>query len=161
MLAGRVVVVTGGTSGIGRAVALGAAGSGADVAVIGRSRERGEEVVSRASSLGVKATFHEADVSSAEQVERAFSEVGEEHGRVDCLVTAAGVYASGPADSMPLEEWDRVLDVNLRGTYLAVRYALPLMREGSSIVTVASTAGISPYARGSAYCASKAGVIAL
>ncbi len=162
LLDGRVAVITGGTSGIGLATARLFASEGAGVALVGRSEERGVEAVRTMADSGFEATFHRGDVSREEDVERIVGEVLEAHGRVDVLVNNAGIYRAAPLTELSVEDWDSVIAVNLRGTFLMTRAVLPHMieRGGGSIVNVSSTAGISPYAKGTAYCASKAAVIA-
>ncbi|MDK2465157.1 MAG: SDR family NAD(P)-dependent oxidoreductase [Candidatus Korarchaeota archaeon] len=162
LLEGRVAVITGGTSGIGLATARLFASEGAVVALVGRSEERGVEAVRALVDSGFEATFHRGDVSREEDVDRVVDEVLEAHGRVDVLVNNAGIYRAAQLTDLSVEDWDSVIAVNLRGTFLMTRAVLPHMieRGGGSIVNVSSTAGISPYAKGTAYCASKAAVIA-
>jgi len=162
LLDGRVAVITGGTSGIGLATAKLFASEGAGVALIGRSRERRIEAIRALADSGFEATFHRGDVSREEDVERMVDEVLEAHGKIDVLVNNAGIYRAAPLTELSVEDWDSVIAVNLRGTFLMTKVVLPHMIEagGGSIVNVSSTAGISPYAKGTAYCASKAAVIA-
>ncbi len=149
----RVVLITGGTSGIGLEAAILFRKDGDRVYVIGRSEEKGRSV----EKHGL--TFLRADVSDP-NVGKVVRRVGEMEGRIDVLVNAAGVYKGGELESFSLDEWEEVIGVNLTGTFLVTKAALPYMGKGSSIINVSSTAGVSPYPRGTAYCASKAGVIA-
>ncbi len=149
----RVVLITGGTSGIGLETAILFQKEGDRVFVVGRSEEKGKN----AEKYGL--TFLRGDISDP-SVMQVIKEVGEREGRIDVLVNAAGVYRGGELESFSLEEWNEVIGVNLTGTFLVTKAALPYMREGSVIINVSSTAGVSPYPKGTAYCASKAGVIA-
>ncbi len=149
----RVILITGGTSGIGFEAALLFRKEGDKVFVIGRSEEKGRSAEKRGL------TYIRGDVSDP-SITQIVREVGEREGRIDVLVNAAGVYRGGNLESFSLEEWNEVIGVNLTGTFLVTKAALPYMGEGSVIINVSSTAGVSPYPRGTAYCASKAGVIA-
>lgn len=163
-LDGRVAVVTGGGSGLGEAAAIGLADFGAAVAVVDLDGDATERVVGAIRSMGAFATAHPCDVASEDQVERAAAEVMASHGRVDVLVTSAGIGARSPAESMRLVDWQRVIDVNLTGTFLCCRaFGRGMLEAGrGSIVTIASVAGQVGVATGNAnYAASKGGVIAL
>ena len=160
-LSGRTAVVTGGTSGIGRATAELLAGTGANVAITGRDEGRGREVADRVRALGTGALFVRADVRSAEDCERTVRETLEAFGQIDVLVNNAGVYRSGTAVDCSEEEWDRQVDTNLKGTFLMSRAVLPHMigRGAGSIVNNASDWGLVGGASAVAYCASKGGVV--
>ncbi len=149
----RVVLITGGTSGIGLKTALLFKKDGDKVFVIGRSPEKGKE----AEELGL--TYVKGDVSDPNIME-VIKRLGESEGRIDVLVNAAGIYRGGATETFSLDDWELVIGVNLTGTFIVTKAALPFMGRGSSIINVSSTAGVSPYPRGSAYCAAKAGVIA-
>jgi len=163
-LDGRVAVVTGGGSGLGEAAAIGLADFGAAIAVVDLNAEAAERVAGAIRLTGAVATAHPCDVASEEQVHRVVEDVLTAHGRVDVLVTSAGIGARSPAESMTLADWQRVIDVNLTGTCLCCqgfgRHMIGL--GGGSIVTMASVAGQVGVATGNAnYAASKGGVIAL
>ena len=163
LLGGKVAIVTGGASGIGLATARLFAREGSKVAIVGRSEEKGVEAVKGLADEGFETTFHRGDVGREEDAQKVVSEVLDLYGRVDILVNNAGVYRAAPITEMSVEDWDEVMRVNARGTFLMIRAVAPHMIDsgGGSIVNVSSTAGISPYAKGTAYCASKAAVIAL
>jgi len=161
-LDGKVAVVTGASSGIGAACALRLAEEGARIAGMDVAEHDGGDF---AEALGVAAaaTFHAVDVRDADAVARAMAEAEAEHGRVDVLVNSAGVAGGGPVHLIDLAEWDRILDVNLKGTFHACRAALPgmLAGGGGSIVNIASVEGLEGFEGGSAYNASKGGVVLL
>jgi glucose 1-dehydrogenase len=161
LLAGRRALVTGATSGIGRAVALELAAHGADVAVNHHHHpEEAEPVVAAIRSDGGNAIPVAMDVSREEDVARAFAEVREALGVVDLLVNNAGVQAPHPLVDLPLDEWERVIGVNLTGTFLCSREAARhLLAEGRSgvIVAVTSVHDRMPWELYSHYAASKAG----
>jgi NAD(P)-dependent dehydrogenase (short-subunit alcohol dehydrogenase family) len=168
-LDGRAVVVTGGGSGIGRATALEIAARGGAVSVLDRDSAGVEATVALVTDAGGRALASPADVSDEDAVRDAVARSVAELGRLDGLVTAAGIF-DGP-DLQPLADvslatFNRTIGVNLTGTFLAMKYTLPHLEraEGearSSIVTIASTAGIRGHGFGSGYTASKGGVVAL
>jgi NAD(P)-dependent dehydrogenase (short-subunit alcohol dehydrogenase family) len=163
-LAGRHAVVTGGGRGIGAAVAEELARLGANVTLMGRTRE---SVSAGAAALrerwGVEARAEVCDVADEASVERAFAAAREALGDPHVLVNNAGQADSAPFAQMPREQWDRMLAVNLTGTYLCTRQVLPAMESARAgrIVNVASTAGLRGYPKTAAYCAAKHGVIGL
>ncbi|MGH0033552.1 MAG: SDR family NAD(P)-dependent oxidoreductase [Myxococcota bacterium] len=161
-LSGRVALVTGSSSGIGAACALRFAEEGAVVAGFDVESE-GDERWREAEAVAAGSACFGGDVRDADQLEAAVAGIVERFGRLDVLVNAAGVAGGGPVHLMPPEEWDRVVDVNLKGTFLACRAALPVMLEArsGSIVNVASVEGIEGFEGGSAYNASKGGVVLL
>ncbi|HXF50446.1 MAG TPA: SDR family NAD(P)-dependent oxidoreductase [Dehalococcoidia bacterium] len=163
LLQDRVAIVTGGGSGIGRGVALRFAREGAKVAIVDIAQDRLDETTAllaeaRAPSLAVR-----ADVSVTDDVERAFAAVLERFGRVDILVNNAGIgNPPRPIVEMDDEGWDRTIAVNLRSVFLCSRAAArQMIRQGGGgrIISVASQAGKTGYARLAPYCASKAGII--
>lgn len=180
-LEGRVAVITGGASGIGRACARRFAQEGADVVVADVDSKRGAEVVHEVkSSTNQRALFVPVDVTSEDDIEKLADAAMSEFGRIDCAVAAAGVsnahYVSGelqqrtrdPMAGMllnkPLEDWKRVLDVNLTGVMLTDRTLARRMIEagnGGALVNIASVAGKLPLAGAGDYCVSKAGVVML
>jgi 3-oxoacyl-[acyl-carrier protein] reductase len=159
-LRGRVALVTGGSRGIGRATVLGLAELGADVVVNYAHDERAaEETVREAAGMGVKALAVRADISSLEEATRLVRVAQEEFGRVDILVCNAGIWEGAPVEEISEELWDRVLEINLKGTWTVCRAAVPQMkRQGfGRIVVVSSTAGQRGEANVSNYAASKGG----
>jgi meso-butanediol dehydrogenase/(S,S)-butanediol dehydrogenase/diacetyl reductase len=157
---GKVAIVTGGTRGIGRAIALELARGGYRVVVAGRSSAAGDEVVSLGEG---RVTFVRADVALPDDCERLVRAAVERHGHLDVLVNNAGVIRLGTAESTSVEVWDEVLAVNLRGAFLCIRAAIPHLRRagGGSIVNVSSIDASWAEPQLAAYCASKAGLIGL
>jgi NAD(P)-dependent dehydrogenase (short-subunit alcohol dehydrogenase family) len=149
----RIAVVTGGGSGIGRAVALRLAAGGAAVTIANRSEETGRAVAEEAG-----ARFVATDVADEDSVRALLDAVGP---RVDVLVNSAGALVStAVTPELPLADWERAFAVNARGTFLTCKHALPRMRAGAAIVNVASVAGMVGVPNRAAYCASKGAVIA-
>ncbi|MEM0191904.1 MAG: SDR family NAD(P)-dependent oxidoreductase, partial [Candidatus Korarchaeum sp.] len=143
LLEGKVALITGGTSGIGLATAELFAREGASVSVVGRDERKGKVALGR---LGERASLHLGDISREEDARRVVEEVVDRWGRIDLLVNAAGIFGGGLLQDLTVEEWDRVINVNLRGTFLMTKFSLPHM--GEAIVNVSSIAGISPYPKG-------------
>lgn len=159
-LAGRVALVTGAASGIGRAVAHAFAAEGAAVHAVDIQAAALGTLVDGLCSEGLIASPTVADISVPEVVERWVTNVLDASGRIDCLANIAGVISSQPVEEVSLAEWDRILGINLRGTFLCARAVAPAMkRQGSgSIINVSSRAGAMGFAGMTAYCASKFGV---
>ncbi len=162
-LYGKVALVTGASSGIGRATAIAFARAGAKVVAASRRIAEGEETVRRILEVGGEAIFIKTDVSNAAEVEALINKTVDIYGHLDCACNNAGIPASGPLTDMSEEDWDRVLNVNLKGTWLSLKYEIPAMlkQAGGAIVNVASGAGVVGFANYASYCASKGGVIAL
>ncbi|MGE3954491.1 MAG: 3-oxoacyl-[acyl-carrier-protein] reductase [Parachlamydiales bacterium] len=157
----RVAVVTGGTAGIGRAIALKLAGAGADVVIFGRNAERGAEVVKEIEALGRKGTFIGVDVADASAVEAAIERVLQEHGKVDILVNNAGVTRDGLLMRMSEEQWDAVLDTNLKAAWASCKAASRAMMKAryGKIINISSVVGLTGNAGQAHYAASKSGLI--
>lgn len=162
-LAHKVALITGGTSGIGQATALLFSQEGARVAITGRSAERGHKVVRAIEQAGGKAIFVECDVRSAEQCRHAVESTIAAFGRLDVLFNNAGVYYPHTALDCSEEEWDLQIDINLKGTFLMSKYALPPMiaQGGGVIINNSSGWGLVGGDAAVAYCASKGGVVLL
>jgi len=159
-LAGRVALVTGAASGLGRAIAIGFADAGARVRCVDRDAEGNDEV---ARSIGEAADSCTADVTDAEVVTAAVDGLVADAGRIDVLVNSAGIGGRSPAVDYPEDLWDSVMEINLRGTYLACRAAgRHMVAAGSgSIINIASVGGLAGFPGSLGYQASKGGVVAL
>lgn len=164
MLDGRVALVTGAASGIGRGVALAFAGEGAAVAVNypgGRQTQAAAKVAEAARAAGTRAMSVAADVSDEQAVADMVAAVENEIGPVDILVNCAGIAASAPVEEMSTETWDRVIAVHLRGTFLCTRAVLPGMyvRNRGRIINTASQLAYKGAPGFSAYTAAKGGIL--
>jgi NAD(P)-dependent dehydrogenase (short-subunit alcohol dehydrogenase family) len=162
-LASKVAIITGAGAGIGRSTALLFAKEGAKVVVADCDSEGGAETVSFIREDGGEATFIQVDVSKATDVEKMVKTTVERYGKLDILINNAGIYAQANVVEAAEEEWDRILDVNLKGAFLCSKYCISEMikGEGGSIVNIGSEAGIVGIKNQVAYNVSKSGVIAL
>jgi NAD(P)-dependent dehydrogenase (short-subunit alcohol dehydrogenase family) len=160
-LKNKVAVITGGTSGIGEATALLFAAEGARVAITGRNEQRGGAIVAKIKERGGNAFFQRADVSRIHDCQRVVEETVRAFGRLDILFNNAGVYYPQTALECSEREWDEQIDVNLKGTFLMSKCALPTMiaQRGGVIVNNSSGWGIVGGDHAVAYCASKGGVV--
>ncbi len=161
-LKGRVALVTGGSRGIGRATVQRLAELGASVVInYARDEQAGAATVAEAEKLGVKAIAVRADVSRLEEAERLVHVALEEFGKLDILVCNAGIWEGAPVEVISEELWDKVLEINLKGTWTVCRASVPLMKQQKfgRIVIVSSTAGQRGEANVSNYAASKGGQI--
>jgi len=158
-LAGKLALVTGGSRGIGRAIAGALLEEGAKVAICGRSRESLDEAVGKLSAKG-EIVGTTCDTGRNEEVEALFGFVDEKLGGLDILINNAGVGHFAPVHELSLEEWREVIDTNLSGVFYATRAAVPRMqkRGGGFILNIGSLAGKNPFAAGAAYNASKFGL---
>src|SRR5262245_57217087 len=167
---GKVALVTGGASGIGRATALTFAREGAKLVVADMNEEGGHQTVHMITENGGEATFIQVDVTSASAVEALISKTVETYGRLDCAHNNAGISGRGIAGThgvltadYPEERWQQVIAVNLTGVWLCMKYEIPQMlhQGGGTIVNTASAAGLVGTRGTSAYVASKHGVVGL
>jgi 3-oxoacyl-[acyl-carrier protein] reductase len=161
-LAGRVALITGGSRGIGRAVAMRLAELGANLVInYVRDADAAESVANAAQGLGVKAVALQADVSSVEEAEKLVGRSVEKFGRLDLLVCNAGIWQGAPVEEVSEELWDRTININLKGTWSVCKAAVPVMKRQrfGRIVIVSSTAGQRGEAKVSNYAASKGGQI--
>jgi NAD(P)-dependent dehydrogenase (short-subunit alcohol dehydrogenase family) len=152
----KVAIVTGAGRGIGKAIAIAFAQAGATIVASARSTNEIEAVAKETGGTAIP-----CDVSSEDSIKQLVSKTLAAHGRLDILVNNAGAVARLPVHELPVEEWDLVLNVNLRGLFLATKYALaPMLEAGSGcIINISSGAGVSGPPNRSAYAASKHGVM--
>jgi len=163
-LSGRVALITGAGAGFGEAIALGFAEYGCDIAASDLNIENPQRTAEKVRQKGRRAIALKANVAVPEQVAAIVDETVRELGGVDILVNCAGIPQHDPAELTPVETWDRVLNINLRGTFLCCQAAARVMLEKKSgnIINFSSIAGMVGVGRGAnAYCASKGGVNAL
>ncbi len=158
-LEGKVALITGGSEGMGFATAKLFLKEGAKVAFSGRSKDKGQKALKSLAKLG-EVVFVRGDVSKATDARLMVEETVRRFGRIDILFNNAGIYIEKRAEDMSEEEWDRVIDVNLKGTFLLSKYAIPHMRKqgGGVIINNSSDAGLIGNLTCPAYCASKGGV---
>jgi len=160
----RIAIVTGSSSGIGKATALRMADEGAAVCVVAnRNTEGGEATAEELHELGHRSLFVQADVSVASDCERILEATLGAFGRVDVLVNNAGITRTRPLSELDEELWDRTIDTNLKSAYLMSRLVIPdmLQRGQGSVVNISSVHAVSTVPGGSAYAASKAGLCGL
>jgi NAD(P)-dependent dehydrogenase (short-subunit alcohol dehydrogenase family) len=164
-LAGKTAIVTGGKGGIGKAIAMSFAEAGADVAVCGRTVEDGQlqAVAQEIHGLGRRSLAVQTDVSRKADVDNLVQRVTEEFGRIDILVNNAGKITRTSINDTPEEEWDEVIDINLKGCYLCSQAVGRVMmaQKGGNIINIASRLGVKPIKNRGAYCIAKAGVVML
>lgn len=164
-LKGKITLISGAASGIGRATARLFAQDGAFVIVADFDEAGGRETVTMLTEAGGQADFYKVDVSDAEQMSGFFKTIGERFGGLDVLMNNAGIAAGGgvPIDATTEAAFDKLVAVNLRGVFLGMKYGIPLLRMkgGGRIINTASVAGLVGYPGNCGYAASKAGVVSL
>ena len=160
---GKVVLVTGAGSGIGRAAALLFAGEGAAVAALDLRAESADETAAMITAAGGRALALSANVAKAAEVQTAVDRAAAELGRLDVLYNNAGINSAGSVVDATEEDWDRCFDVNVKGTFLCSRAAVPHLERdgGGAIVNQGSVAGLVAIANFAAYCAAKGAVVSL
>ncbi|WP_046227953.1 SDR family NAD(P)-dependent oxidoreductase [Paenibacillus dauci] len=167
-LQGTVALITGASSGIGEATAKTLAAQGAAVAIVARRKDRLEQLAAEITASGGKALVIEADITDQKQAEQAVTRTVEEYGRLDTVVNNAGVMLLGPASDAPLEEWERMVSINVNGLLYVSHAALPHLVKSASIsdrkvtdlINISSVAGRKTMAGGAVYNLTKFGVAA-
>jgi 3-oxoacyl-[acyl-carrier protein] reductase len=154
----RTALVTGAGVGIGKGVALALAREGYNVVVADINEERGRQVADEIGQLGARALAVKCDVSSATEVEQMFAWAVQEFGRIDVLVNNAGIYPFVAFENMQEADWDKVMDVNLKGVFFCTKEAVKVMPEGGRIINISSIASMMGFAGLTHYCASKGAV---
>jgi len=156
---GKVALITGASSGIGRATAIKFASEGAQVALVARRGDQLAEVVKKIQANGGEAQAIAADVTLEADIERAVRETVEAFGGIDVLVNAAGIIGAGTIETTKLQDWDYMMNVNARAPFYLMQCAMPhLVERKGSVVNVSSVTGIRAFPGVLAYCASKAAV---
>jgi NAD(P)-dependent dehydrogenase (short-subunit alcohol dehydrogenase family) len=163
-LDGRVALITGGAGGLGLVFARALAGAGADIALLGRRAEVAQSAASAvAQEFGRRALGVAADVTNQEQVHTAFDHVRTELGRIDILINSAGVNIRKPSVDFSLDDWRKVIDINLTGSFICAQAAAPTMIENGwgRVINISSMLGMVGLGERPAYTAAKGGVIQL
>ncbi|MCL5010874.1 MAG: glucose 1-dehydrogenase [Patescibacteria group bacterium] len=159
----KTAIITGAGSGIGRTIALLFSGEGVKVVVADWSEKNGQETADMIKKQGGSAVFVKTDVSKAEDVAKMADVCLKEFGRIDILVNNAGIVKMGPLHETSEDDWDAVLNVNLKSVFLSCKKVIPeMLKQGKGkIVNIASVAGLVGFENTGPYCASKGGIIAL
>jgi NAD(P)-dependent dehydrogenase (short-subunit alcohol dehydrogenase family) len=159
-LAGKVVMITGGSRGVGRAIGLRLAGQGASVALMARDGARLRDTVGEIERFGGSALGLVGDVADPDAMERCVEQIERKLGGLDVLVNNAAIGRYGPVADFSVDDWRRLIDTNLTGVFLTTRAALPAIRRrgGGHVIAISSGAGRRGYPNMSAYCASKFGL---
>jgi 3-hydroxybutyrate dehydrogenase len=161
MLKGKTALITGSTSGIGLGIAKALARQGANIVLNGFGDAEGPKA--EIAALGVKVTYHGADMSKAAEIEAMMRHAAEQFGKVDVLVNNAGIQHVAPVEDFPPERWDAIIAINLSSAFHTSRLALPAMKKANwgRIINVASVHGLVASAQKSAYVAAKHGIVGL
>ena len=159
----KVVIITGASSGLGAATAERLAASGAKLMLAARREDRLKEMVAAIERSGWTATYLVTDVTNLAQVEALAKETVSTYGRIDVLINSAGVMPLSPLDKVKVKEWDRTIDVNIKGVLYGIAAVLPIMRQQKSghIINLSSVAGHQVYPGSVVYCATKFAVRAI
>jgi len=158
----RVAIVTGGSKGLGKAMAAGLASAGANLVLVSRNQAEVEAAADEISSdYGVQAIGIQADVTSEEQVQGVVDTCIEKFGKIDVLINNAGINIRGPIDELSLEEFKQVMDINVNGVWLCARAVIPHMKKAASgrIINLASTLGVVGLSDRTPYTSSKGAVV--
>ena len=159
----KTALITGASSGIGKATALAFAKAGIDIALVSRSAEKLAGVASDTQALGVESKVYPLDLENVETVSENIQKIINDFGNIDILVNNAGIGYTAPLSQTSLSDWQRVIDLNLTSVFQCIIGVLPTMRArgAGTIINVSSIAGKQAFANWGAYCVSKAGVMAL
>lgn len=159
-LAGQTALVTGGSKGIGKAICLALAKEGANVIIAARNENEIKDTMDKLKTMGSKSLAVRADVRSEEDVRRLISMTIDKCGKLDILVNNAGVAYKKRLEETTLQEYEKIMDTNLKGVFLCTKYAIPYLRESKNgkIINISSVGGLHGLSDFSVYCASKFGV---
>jgi NAD(P)-dependent dehydrogenase (short-subunit alcohol dehydrogenase family) len=155
-LNGKVAVVTGAARGIGQSIAVELARQGANVVV--SDVIPGDETVKQIKKLKRESIYVKTDISSKKEVESLINETIKKFRKIDILVNNAGIFVPEETKNLKEEDWNKTINVNLKGPFLCSQAALKCMKSGSTIINISSVAGIGGYPQAAAYCASKGGI---
>ena len=161
-LSGKVAIVTGGSKGLGLAMAAGLASAGASIMLVNRNREEGMRAAEiLAGDFGVKTSSFSADISNEEQTESMVETTLEQFGRLDILINSAGINIRGPIEEISMEDFNKVMSINVTGTWLCSRAVTPFMKKSGSgkIINLASTLGLVGLQNRTPYTSSKGAVV--
>jgi len=161
-LTGKVAIVTGGSKGLGEAMAAGLASAGADIAIVSRNESEAKATADRiAKDYGTRCTGISTDVSDANAVDKMVTSVAEEFGKIDILINNAGINIRGPIDELTYEEFQQVQRINVDGVWLCCRAVVPMMKKagGGRIINLASTLGLVGLQNRTPYTSSKGAVV--
>lgn len=160
-LTGKTAIVTGSARGIGQAIAIELARHGANVVIT--DIIPGNATVNKIKALKRKSFFIKADVSKKQEVENLINETLKQFKKIDILVNNAGIFQPSPTETLKEEDWEKTININLKGYFLCAQAASKYMlkRKKGVIINIASVAGLEGYAQGASYCASKGGIINL
>lgn len=160
-LTGQTAVIVGGTSTLGAAMGIGLAEQGADIAIVGRNEEKAQGIVERIEETGRKARFFRADVTEESELREAAADIEGWAGTWRILLNAPGVNSTTPFFDLKMDEWDRIMDVNLKGVVLSCQIFAEKMiaeKQGGSIINISSVSSTTPLSKVFTYSASKAGI---
>ena len=162
LLKDKVVIITGATSGFGKETALLFAKEGAKIVAVGY-RKNGEKLLDEIKEIGGDAIFVKANVSVEQEVISLVNKTIETYGKIDILFNNAGIFIPGTADEISSNDWDKVININLKGVYLGCKYSVPHMMKngGGVIINTSSASGIIGFPDAVAYAASKGGIVSL
>ena len=155
-LKNKVAIITGAFGGLGEAMAIDLSKQGAKIAVL--DLKDGSSV---AKKLKTRSKYYKLDVTNEEEIKRVVNEIKKEFGSIDILINNAGIYFPTPIIETKVEDWDKLININLRGYFLMAKHCVPKMREGGKIINISSVAGHHAFAASAAYNASKGAVIQL
>ncbi|MEH1792452.1 MULTISPECIES: SDR family oxidoreductase [unclassified Nostoc] len=163
LIQNKVVIITGASSGLGEATAKRLAASGAKLMLAARREDRLKDLVAEIAKLGGTATYRVTDVVDRSQVEALAKETLSTYSRIDVLINNAGLMPLSPLDQVKVEEWDRMIDVNIKGVLYGIAAVLPIMRQQKSghIINLSSVAGHKVFPGSAVYCATKYAVRAI
>jgi len=155
-LKNKVAIITGASGGLGEAMAVALSMQGAKIAVL--DLRDGSSI---AKKLKTKSVYYKLDVTKEEEIKKVVDEIKKEFGSIDILINNAGVYFPTPITETKVEDWDKLININLRGYFLMTKHCAPKMKKGGKIINISSVAGHHAFAGSAAYNASKGAVIQL